>query len=275
MSNLISVSSAPIAKLGNKKYYDLSGTLDVMKRVFRESVVDGFELQLQPEWDNENPPLTDTELADWNKTPKYTLDEILALLKKAKLPILSVHASRDIGNYLCSRRERDVEKGKRVICETLAFAEALGTKICVFHLWDTWKKEYSVNQLQKIFSNITVQFPKIKAAVENIPTHLEGCTPFSLVKLFDYVTLDLRWAALYNELDAFESIIDCVVNVHLRGTLEGERWVLDRSSFDFYEALNKIKNEWGYTGLFTVEPEGGISSLHFESFLKAILSLKN
>lgn len=58
MENRISVSSAPIAKLGGKRYYDLDGTLKVMKKIFRESVVDGFELQLQPEWDSENPPLT-------------------------------------------------------------------------------------------------------------------------------------------------------------------------------------------------------------------------
>lgn len=274
MANLISVSSAPIAKLGNKLYYDLLGTLDVMKRVFRESVVDGFELQLEPEWDNENPPLTDAD-ADWTKTPKYTLSEISTLLKETKLPILSTHASRDIGNYLCSSRKRDMEKGKRVIYETLLFTENLGTNVCVFHLWDTWKTEYDVNQLQKIFSTITAQFPKIKAAVENIPTHLEGYTPFSLVRLFNYVTLDLRWAALYNELDAFESIINSVVNVHLRGRLEGDRWVLDRSSFSFYEALDRIKNEWGYLGLFTIEPEGGIHSSRFKSFVKAMSILRN
>jgi hypothetical protein len=42
MMNLISVSSAPIAGFGNKKYYDLIGTIDVMKKVFRESVGSGF-----------------------------------------------------------------------------------------------------------------------------------------------------------------------------------------------------------------------------------------
>jgi sugar phosphate isomerase/epimerase len=275
VANLISVSSAPIAKLGNKKYYDLLGTLDVMKRVFRESAVDGFELQLEPEWDSENPPLTDAELADWRKTPKYTCREILTLVKETKLPILSVHASRDVGNYLCSCHEHDVEKGKRVIYETMAFAEDMGTEVCVFHLWDTWKAKFNVNQLQKIFANITDQFPKTKATAENIPTHLEGHTAFMLVRLFEYVTLDLRWAALYNELDAFESIVNRVVNVHLRGKLEGDRWILDRSSFGFCEALDKIKNEWGYAGLLTVEPEGGINSSHFKSFLKAMSFLRN
>ena len=64
MKNLISVSSAPIAGLSNKEYYDLLGTIEVMKNVLKEGIVDGFELQLEPEWDAENAPLTDTDWAD-------------------------------------------------------------------------------------------------------------------------------------------------------------------------------------------------------------------
>lgn len=274
MVNLISVSSAPIAKLGDKKYYDLLGTIDVMKRVFLESIVDSFELQLLPEWDSENPPLTDAHFADWTKTPKYTLGEVLTLLKGEKLPILSVHANRDIGCYLCSNRERYLEKGKRFIYDSLSLADDLGAKVCVFHLWDTWKARFEVNHLKKIFSNITPLFPKVKASVENIPTHLEGYTPFALVRSFDYVTIDLRWASLYDELNAFETIIDNVVNVHLRGRLEGDKWVLDCSSFGFYEALDRIKNKWKYSGLFTVEPEGKMNSSSFQSFVKAMRSLR-
>jgi hypothetical protein len=260
--------------LGDKEYYDLVGTVEVLKRILRESVVDGFELQLEPEWDNENPPLTDAQLADWTKTPKFTILEILEFLKKEKLPILSVHASRDIGNYLCSDRKRDVEKGKQLIHDTLSLANELKTKICVFHLWDTWKTEFDMERLKTIFSSIAVQFPRLKASVENIPTHLKGCTPFSLTRFFDYVTLDLRWAALYDELDAFESIIGNVVNVHLRGKLEKARWVLDRSPFTFYEALDKIRKSWKYSGPFTVEPEGQIDESRFEDFLKAMRSLR-
>ena len=48
MANLISVSSAPVAGFGNKEYYDLAGTLGVLRRVFMSGVVDGFELQLEP-----------------------------------------------------------------------------------------------------------------------------------------------------------------------------------------------------------------------------------
>jgi len=274
MANLISVSSAPIAKLGDKKYYDLLGTLEVLKKVFQESAVDGFELQLEPEWDSENPPLIDGQFTDWTKIPKYTCEKILAILKREKLPILSVHASRDIGNYLCSNKERDIEKGKRVIYESLSLTSDLGTEVCVFHLWDTWKTKFDLKHLQKVFSDIAAQFPEVKASVENIPTHFKRRTPFALVRLFDYVTLDLRWASQYDELNAFESIIDRIVNVHLRGRLERERWVLDRSSFSFYEALDRIRNEWGYSGLFTLEPEGGIRSSCFNNFVIAMSSLR-
>ena len=78
--------------------------------------------------------------------------------------------------------------------------------------------------------------------------------------------------ALYDELDAFESIIANVVNVHLRGRLKGDRWFLSDSSFDFYEALDRIKNKWKYSDLLTVEPEGKIGS--FLNFVKALKSLR-
>jgi len=245
MADLISISSAPIAELGGRKYYDLLGTLEVMKRIFREEVINGFELQLEPEWDDENPPLTDRQFADWTITPKYNVDEILAILCKEKLPILSVHASRDIGNYLCSGLDRDLKKGKRIIYDSLWLADKLGAAVCVFHIWDTRKNSFDVNNLCKILSDITIQFPNVKSSVENVPTHLKGCTPFSLVNFFDYVTLDLRWASLYDELDAFESIVGRIVNVHLRGKLEGDKWTLDNSSLGFYESFDKIKR-WKY-----------------------------
>ena len=89
------------------------------------------------------------------------------------------------------------------------------------------------------------------------------------------MTLDLRWAALYDELDKFESIVDKIVNVHLRGKLEQNTWVFDRSSFSFQEALDRIINDWRYPGLLTVEPEGGIDSSSYDSFIRAMKSLKN
>jgi sugar phosphate isomerase/epimerase len=274
MTNLISVSSAPIAGFGDKEYYDLLGTIEVMKKVFGRLAVDGFELQLEPEWDCENAPLTDTSWADWTKTPKFTAEEVVRLVRSEDLPILSVHASRDVGSYLCSEKERDWEKGKRVICDTLSVAESLGAEVCVFHLWDTWKNSFDLHNVESVFLKATERFPKVKASVENIPTHLEGYSPFMLVKSFEYVTMDLRWAAMYTELDAFESIVDSIVNIHLRGSLKKSKWVLERSDFDFYEALSKVRRKWGYSGLLTVEPEGRIDGSLFRSFLHAMRSLK-
>ena len=274
MGNLISVSSAPIARLGNKEYYDLLGTLEVLRKVHKDSTVDGFELQLEPEWDSERSPLTDAELADWTKITKFTFRQISALVRKERLPILSVHASRDVGGYLCSSRKRDFEKSKNLIFESLSLTENLGAKVCVFHVWDTRKKEFDSEAVREVFLEISRQFSRVKASVENIPTHLRGHTPFTLAEQFDYVTLDLRWAALYDELDRFESIVDKIVNVHLRGRLEGNAWVLNRSSFSFQQALSKIQGKWKYPGLLTVEPEGGTDSSSYDSFIKAMKSLR-
>jgi hypothetical protein len=129
-------------------------------------------------------------------------------------------------------------------------------------------------KVETIFLKTVEQFPKIKASVENIPTHLEGYSPFTLVRSLKHVTLDLRWASMYNELDAFESIVGNIANVHLRGSLKRNRWSLKRSTLDFYESLNRIRNDWKYSGLLTVEPEGRIDESLFRSFLQAMRSLK-
>ena len=159
MANLVSVSSAPIAKLGGSRYYDLVGTITVMKRVWKESVVDGFELQVEPEWDGENPPLSDGQFADWTKTPKFSMTEVLEIVRRERLPILSVHANRDIGGYLCSGRTRDIEKGKSLIFDSLSLAQNLASKVCVFHLWDTRKPGFNVRSLRKALLLLAAGFP--------------------------------------------------------------------------------------------------------------------
>jgi sugar phosphate isomerase/epimerase len=274
MVNLVSVSSAPIAKLGGSRYYDLVGTIEVMKRVWKESVVDGFELQVEPEWDSENPPLSDGQFADWTRIPKYSTTEVLEIVKCERLPILSVHANRDIGGYLCSDRSKEREKGKHLIVDSLYLAQNLASKVCTFHLWDTWKTDFNVQSLKEALFSLAAGFPEVKASVENIPTHLKGYSPFRLCSLFDSVTLDLRWASMYSELDAFESIIGKVTNVHLRGRLDGNRWLMEKSNFDFYETLTKIRNDWGYSGLLTLEPEGPMDQSNMDGFLEAMRSLR-
>jgi hypothetical protein len=52
------------------------------------------------------------------------------------------------------------------------------------------------------------------------------------------------------------------------------KWALDRSSFDFYEALDKLRLEWKCEGLLAVEPEGVMNGALFESFLKAMRTMR-
>jgi hypothetical protein len=78
---------------------------------------------------------------------------------------------------------------------------------------------------------------------------------------------------MYDELDRFESVMDRIVNVHLRGRLEGKTWLLDDASFGFYEALRILRREWGYCGLLTMEPNG-LRDGDLERFVAAMASLR-
>ena len=270
----ISVSTAPVAALGDAEYYDLEGTIRLLKKLRSISFLDGFELQLEPEWDKEDPPLTDSDLADWNKTPKYSADEIIRLVKEAALPILSIHASRDVGAYLCSGKRILEEKGKRLIRDALYAADALGSEVCVFHLWDTRAASFDPRRIAETFLDIADQFSMVKASIENVPTRLAGQTPFSLCEDFKHITLDIRWAMLYNELDRFTTISDRVCNVHLHARLVENRWALESAGSGFYEVLNKIRTQWGYDGLWTIEPRGINGSADLGRFVDAVKTIK-
>jgi hypothetical protein len=272
--NPISISVAPTTRAIGKRYHDLAGTIELMGLLWQESVIDGFEFQNLAEWDGENPPRDEREkrLAAWNDSQKHTTDQIATLLQEAGLPILSVHANRDVGIYLCSDQEQDINKGKRLIHESLFLADRVGAPLCVFHLWDTWKEDFDPRFLQSVLHEIAPHYPGVKASVENVPTHLAGFTPFELVSQFEWITLDLQWAALYDELDRFESVKGRIANVHLRGRLEGSQWVLDGAPFGFYEALDTIRDKWGYSGLLTMEP-GGLRDGDWENLVAATSTL--
>lgn len=255
-----------------------------MRRLWRESVVDGFEFQNLGEWDDETPPRADGDgsrrLASWKESAKYTTDQIAAMLQETGLPILSVHANRDVGICLCSEQPQDIVRGKQLIHQSLSLAEKVGAGVCVLHLWDTWKDEFAPLFLKNILGEIALQYPDVKACVENIPTHLTGFTPFDLVKEFDRITLDLRWAALYDEFAKFESLKGHIANVHLSGRLEGNKWVMlpawfssPQKSFGFYEALNTIRDRWRASGVLTVEA-GVPRDSRWENLVAAMASLR-
>lgn len=274
-TNPLSISVAPTTKIIGKRYYDLSGTIELMERLCQESAIDGFEFQSLAEWDAENPPRDEREkrFAAWNNSQKHTAKEIAASLQETGLPILSVHANRDVGICLCSDQEEDFNTGKRLIHESLHLAEKVGAPVCVFHLWDTWKGAFDPSILQDVLYEIATQYPRVRASVENVPTHLAGFTPFELVGQFEWITLDFRWAALYDELDRFESVKEQIANVHLRGRLEGSKWVLDDAPFHLYEALDTIRSKWSYSGLLTMEP-GGLRDGDWANLVAAMRSLR-
>jgi len=62
---------------------------------------------------------------------------------------------------------------------------------------------------------------------------------------------------------------DRIANVHLRGRLEGSRWVLEGAPFGFYEALDTIRGKWGYAGLLTMK-RGGLRDGDWENLVAAM-----
>ena len=273
--NPISISVAPTTRVIGKRYYDLPGTIELMHRLWQESVVDGFELQNMAEGDAAGPPRdeADRRLAAWEDSQRYTINELASTLWATGLPIQSVHANRDVGICLCSGDEQDMIRGQRLIHESLSLAEKVGAPACVFHLWDTWKEEFDLAVLHRVLCEVAARYPGVRASVENVPTHLSRSTPFDLVQPFEWITLDLQWAAMYDELDRFESVMDRIANVHLRGRLEGGTWQLDDAPFDFYEALRVLKQEWRYCGPLTMEP-GGLQDGEWAGLVAAMVSLK-
>lgn len=255
--NLLSIAANPTTAVIGKRYYDLPGLIELMHRLTRESVIDGFELQYTAEWDAAEPPREQAEmrLRAWEDSQRYTLDDIAALLRESDVPILSVHANRDVGICLCSGQPDDIGRGRQLIDEALSLAEQVGAPVCVFHLWDTWKVSFDPGFLRAVLDEIAARYPTVRATVENIPTHLDGCKPFDLVETFEWITLDLWWAALYDEFDRFEAVKDRIANVHLQAKLESSQWaMMDDAPFMFFEAVDAIRDKWGYSGLWTVEP---------------------
>ncbi|MBN1937804.1 MAG: hypothetical protein JW934_24310, partial [Anaerolineae bacterium] len=104
MNNLISLAPAPLVKVLGKPYYDLDATIELCRRFLDAGVVDGFELQNLAEWDARTPPRDDrpSRLESWTQSRRYTVDALAGRLNRAGIPILSVHANRDVGICLCA-----------------------------------------------------------------------------------------------------------------------------------------------------------------------------
>ena len=284
MRNRVSISTGALPKAMGKLYYDFSAALSMMERVWDSGVVDGFEFVCLDEWDQRWPPMEidlrrEYRVANWERSPKHSEKEIGGILSKSGVPILTLHSRFDIGPRLCSDSRQDIQRGKRLIHESLDLSQQLNCPVCVFHLWDTWGEMFDPRAIKETFEGIASQYPAVKASVENIPVSLPGYTPIRLVEDYDNVTADTGWAALYDELEEFQRLTERIVNVHLAGRLKGNRWELCApghpevaASFDFYKTLEAIRTSWGYQGLLTIEPKS-LVQCSLDDLLGAIVTV--
>lgn len=251
--NALSLSTGWLPRLERRPYYELSSVLKIMNRFSKEKIVDGFEFGLLPEWDSENLPLTPTEAP--STCEKHSLKEILEVLLKENLKILTVHASRDVGAYLCSEKADDRAKGERLANDTATFAGSLGAAVCVFHFWHPWKEAQDLPYLENVCGSIQEKHQDIDVSIENIPTVDRDMTPFRMMQGFRHMTLDLKWASMFGEFDKFAQSLKRIDNVHIQGRYQKGFLVPTVGALDYGDALKRIR-AGGYQGFYTVELEG-------------------
>ncbi|MBS7632203.1 hypothetical protein KEJ15_01075 [Candidatus Bathyarchaeota archaeon] len=268
---LVSLSTGWLPRLEDRSYYELSAVLKVMRKFSQERSVDGFEFGLLPEWDCENPPLTPTQAP--LGCEKHGLDEILNKLLKEEFRILSVHASRDVGCYLCSEEGQKYAKGLRLLEDSLKFCRSLKVNLCVVHFWDPWKKSFDVARLRRVYEEFQNEFPDVALSVENIPTVIEGNTPFSLIHGFKHVTLDLKWASMFNEFDLFLDRLGVVDNVHIQGKSQSGLFYPTVGNLDYKRALLQLAGK-GYSRVLTVELEGKSTFQEIRSYAEELKHMK-
>ncbi|TXT57524.1 MAG: hypothetical protein BAJATHORv1_10226 [Candidatus Thorarchaeota archaeon] len=277
--NHVSITTTPLASLGEFPYYDLYGIIQGAKILQKMCPVINFEFQNMAEWVRACPPRDNKTKGHrpetWKKSEKHSIQNIVDILKAADLPIMSIHGNRDVGICLCSENPREREIGKDMVRDTFHLAESVGAKVIVFHFWDTYKKHFDIEFLKTTLADVSKEYPSITGSVENVPTHLEGSTPFDLIRHFNAITLDIRWAALYDELEKFSVVVDRIANIHLRGTLQGNQYTLDNAPFTFDEAVRKIQDDWGYSGIFTFEPEHMMRLDSLDAFVQTVHRVAN
>jgi hypothetical protein len=274
----LAISTVPLATYMHRKYYDLGATIYVMKILNRERVVDGFELEMLAEWNPQFAPLDrDTKYDrrfEWESSRKFATHQLIDIINRADVPILAVHANRDIGLLLCSGRQDLVDRGVTLIDAALEVAGGVGALTCVFHLWDPWSASVDHAGLEAIFRG-RVAGTRVRAAVENIPTYTPGVTPFEAVRSFDWITLDMKWAHHYGEVEKFRDLRDRIADVHLHGSLIDRTWTLNGTHVDYAALLHEVTHRWHYGGLVTLEADTDFAGLLWGQIVSGISTLRD
>jgi sugar phosphate isomerase/epimerase len=263
----VCISTGCLPRLEGCQFHEFGSVVRMMKRFLRESRVDGFEFVLLPEWDSESAPLTPTSASA--SCEKHSVGEILETVASEGFPIRSVHANRDIGNYLCHADQGKRKKGIRLADECLGFARKVGAKVCVFHFWDTWIENLDLAWLKALYDELQRRFEEVELSVENIPTKHDEMTPFQVLQNFKYKTLDLKWASMYREFSSFQEDVGTLDNVHVQGRLRDGQLVATVGSLDFDQAIAKLKRN-GYSGLFTIELENKPSFDEVSEYIESL-----
>ncbi len=239
----------------------------VMDKFWGEGLVDGFEFGLLPQWDNENAPLTPCDAP--STCEKHSYQEIFEILKDRDCRFLTVHASRDVGCYLCSDERTKRSKGVKLVDDSLRFCQSLCSKICTFHFWDPWSTSIDREFLQEVYGQAEKRFSGLEISVENILTVIKDETPFKLTRDFDYTSLDLKWASMYDEFDKFLDAIEKVDNLYIQGKCYGGNLVCTAGNLDFDVALQEIVDS-GFSGIFTVELEGRANYQEMKTYIRKL-----
>ena len=274
----LSINTAPLTSYLKKKYYDLEATIYIMRMFSEEKVVDGFEFQLLAEWNPDYHPLNkdtkfDRELA-WENSRKYRIEEIAAILKAAHLPILSVHANQDIGICLCAEEPELNRRGIQLIKRALLLAEKIDAHICVFHLWDPWLEDIDFQSIKRAFISVLNDFPTVKASVENIPVYSASTTPYKIVKDYPWITLDVKWALMYGELGRYKAVRDKIIDIHIHGRAQKNRWLFSTAHHTVSDILRTIEKDWDYHRLLTLDTEGSFENMKWRDLVAGISSLR-
>ena len=97
-----------------------------------------------------------------------------------------------------------------------------------------------------------------KICVENVPTHYMGKKPNQMLTDFKSITLDVKFAYMFNEITAYKRLFSRIRNVHLSGHLSDGAWGIQRVPEEnigntLEEIITNLIGSWGYQGIFTVE----------------------
>lgn len=259
----IACSTATLPYAINKDIRDPYIQLMLAKEIYDYGLIEGFELVLLPDWNEEWEPLLPV-----NKGEQYlvSLDMLADLWLESELPVLSIHANRDLG-MLIATKEDLVQKA---IADTIKLAKKLKAQQIVLHPWNTYSKTIPIEDIAEFLKG----FDKM-ISLENIPTSSKH-TPIEILReLGDRIdlpyTIDLSWLSMYDDWQKFNLAISSISNIHMQGALINKRLIPRQGNLNLETVLKELINR-GYDGQITLELN---RPKDLKDFYKALMLIKD